>query len=68
VPDYEKICDVALVDGKLYALSARKLFVLEVESSGMCKPKISSMKCIANDVICQTIASLKHTVCISGIL
>jgi hypothetical protein len=34
VPDHERICDVALVDGKLYALSARKLFVLEVESSG----------------------------------
>jgi hypothetical protein len=61
VPDHERICDVALVDGKLYALLARKLFVLEVESSGKCKPKISSMKCITNDVIRQTIASKKHT-------
>jgi hypothetical protein len=50
VPDHERVWDIALVDGKVYALSARKLFVLEVESSGKCKPKIPSMKCIANDV------------------
>jgi len=51
VPDHESVRDIALVDGKVYALSARwKLFVLEVESSGKCKPKIPSMKCIANDV------------------
>jgi hypothetical protein len=60
VPDHERICDVEFVDGKLYALSPRKLFVLEVESSSKCKPKISSMKCIADDVIHQTVASEKR--------
>ncbi|XP_002436524.1 uncharacterized protein LOC8070862 [Sorghum bicolor] len=59
VLDHDRICDVAFVDGKLYALAPRKLFVLEVESSSKCKPKISSMKCIANDVIHQTVASEK---------
>jgi len=51
VPDHERVCDIALVNGKLYALSARKLFVLdEVEStSSKCKPKTPSMKCIANN-------------------
>jgi hypothetical protein len=50
VPGRERISDVALVGGKLYALSPRKLFVvLEVDSS--CKagePKIPPMKPIAD--------------------
>lgn len=46
-----RICDVAFLDGKLYALSPKKLFVVDVESSrGAREPKIPSMECIDDDV------------------
>nr|XP_034589579.1 uncharacterized protein LOC117851787 [Setaria viridis] len=51
VPGRERISDVALVDGKLYALSPKKLFVLEVDSSRKAgEPKTPSMKPIADAV------------------
>ncbi|CAN6164979.1 unnamed protein product [Urochloa humidicola] len=67
VPRPERISDVALVDGKLYALSPTELFVIEVDES--CKAgelKIPSMKFIANAVhnpgcLNKTIAGEEYT-------
>jgi hypothetical protein len=49
VPDGE-IRDIIFCDGKLYALSSNKLFVLEIGSSYQGKPSISSMKCVSYSV------------------
>jgi hypothetical protein len=44
------IDDIACFDGKLYALSLGKLFVLKIVSSHQGNPRISSMKRVANAV------------------
>ncbi|KAL6658859.1 hypothetical protein ACP70R_002899 [Stipagrostis hirtigluma subsp. patula] len=50
VPGDKIIADVAVVDGKLYALSLTKLYVLEIDTSCKGKPRISSIECIANSI------------------
>lgn len=46
-----RICDIAFVGGKLYALSPKKLFVVDVDSSRRAgEPKVPSMECIDDDV------------------
>ncbi|GJN00812.1 hypothetical protein PR202_ga18028 [Eleusine coracana subsp. coracana] len=53
VPDDERISDAAFFDGKLYALSARKFYVLAVDTSYMGKPAVPPMTCIA-DTVCDS--------------
>ncbi|RCV20532.1 hypothetical protein SETIT_4G063500v2 [Setaria italica] len=70
VPDGELISDVAFFDGKLYALSFGKLFVLDLETTGstsLGKPRrsVPSMKRVAGAVddpriMCRSIAGERH--------
>ncbi|CAN6179336.1 unnamed protein product [Urochloa humidicola] len=46
----ESIHDVVFFNGKLYAITSRKLFLLEVADNDKCKPKISSIKCLIGSV------------------
>ncbi|CAN6165112.1 unnamed protein product [Urochloa humidicola] len=48
--NYENIYDVVFFNGKLYALTSAKLFLLEIADNHKCRPKISSMKCIIDSV------------------
>nr|TKW20043.1 hypothetical protein SEVIR_4G059501v2 [Setaria viridis] len=70
VPGRERISDVALVDGKLYALSPKKLFVLEVDSSRKAgEPKTPSMKPIADAVDTPAPAGILYkTIAVRGML
>ncbi|KAJ1254305.1 hypothetical protein BS78_K091100 [Paspalum vaginatum] len=50
MPEGEHVSDIAFVDGKLYALSLKKLFVLEIDSAYKGRPRALPMKCVANAV------------------
>ncbi|KAJ1258144.1 hypothetical protein BS78_10G052100 [Paspalum vaginatum] len=50
MPEGDHVSDIAFVDGKLYALSLKKLFVLEIDSAYKGRPRALPMKCVANAV------------------
>ncbi|CAN6301077.1 unnamed protein product [Urochloa humidicola] len=50
VPNQKHILDVAFYDGKLYALSQEKLFVLEVDSSYKGTLETPPIKCIVDSI------------------
>ncbi|PUZ62210.1 hypothetical protein GQ55_4G338300 [Panicum hallii var. hallii] len=52
----DHIYDVAFFDVKLYALISGKLIVLEIVQKHRCQPKISSIRCISDNICNLTIA------------